>query len=189
MVSDPQDLEREFPNLSTTGYLIASPEDVTYNCIAWAAHDMQRWWWPSQFYYWPANVPREETVSAFIQAYVSLGFELCDSDQLEPRYEKVAIYVDPAGKPTHSARQLNNGRWTSKLGNLEDIEHDLNGLTGSSYGFVVQILRRPTSGFCRQNWLSTLSLLNQKWNDLSKRIRHFLWPAQARRNGRGERSS
>jgi len=45
--------------------------------------------------------------------------------------------------PTHAARQLENGRWTSKLGELEDIEHDLHHLASGAYGAVVQILKRP----------------------------------------------
>lgn len=47
------------------------------------------------------------------------------------------------GTPTHAARQLENGKWTSKLGQLEDIEHELDGLVGDKYGIVVTILRRP----------------------------------------------
>ena len=40
-------------------------------------------------------------------------------------------------------RQLENGKWTSKLGPLEDIEHaSLEGVTGAQYGQVVQMLRR-----------------------------------------------
>ena len=32
----------------------------------------------------------------------------------------------------------------AKLGALEDIEHDLDDLTGQTYGVVVQVLRRLT---------------------------------------------
>ena len=32
--------------------------------------------------------------------------------QLEPGFEKIALYADNSGKPTHAARQLDNGRWT-----------------------------------------------------------------------------
>jgi hypothetical protein len=49
------------------------------------------------------------------------------------------------GKPKHAARQLANGRWTSKLGELEDIEHTLNGLDGIWYGSVMLILKRALS--------------------------------------------
>jgi hypothetical protein len=55
--------------------------------------------------------------------------------------EKVALYATDEG-PAHAARQLSNGRWTSKLGRDEDIEHELEGLAGSHYGAVVQFLQR-----------------------------------------------
>jgi hypothetical protein len=46
----------------------------------------------------------------------------------------------------HAARQLPGGRWTSKLGNREDIEHDLNAVSGEAYGTVVMVLKRPIAG-------------------------------------------
>jgi hypothetical protein len=77
-------------------------------------------------------------------AYGTLGFEPCDSGEVEEGFEKVAIYTDAGGEPTHAARQLANGRWTSKLGYLEDIEHDLDAVAGTHYGRVRAFLRRPT---------------------------------------------
>ena len=135
-----------FPNLDVTGYRITSPASSHYNCIAWSAHDDTAWWWPDPFslYYWPETVPRLETLAAFIAAYGTRGYEPCDNESLEAGFEKVAIYVDANGTPTHTARQLSSGRWTSKLGRQEDIEHHtLAGLTGTTYGHVAQFLRRP----------------------------------------------
>jgi hypothetical protein len=44
---------------------------------------------------------------------------------------------------THAARQRQGGGWTSKLGKLQDIEHDtLDSLSGSDYGTIVQIMRK-----------------------------------------------
>jgi hypothetical protein len=41
------------------------------------------------------------------------------------------------------ARQLSNGKWTSKLGQDEDIEHEnLEGLVGEIYGSVVCIMKK-----------------------------------------------
>ncbi|NET26084.1 hypothetical protein [Okeania sp. SIO1I7] len=45
-------------------------------------------------------------------------------------------------RPTHAVRQLANGKWASKLGWLEDIEHELDALNGDRYGVVGQILKR-----------------------------------------------
>lgn len=139
------DLESVFPRLSRFAYTITSPSTPEYNCIAWAVGDTGRWWWPvaGSYAYWPSNVPVQETLDVFIQAFATLGFMPCDDSQIEQGYEKVALYVDLNGKPTHASRQLPNGRWTSKLGKIEDIEHELEGVAGSVYGSVAQILKRP----------------------------------------------
>jgi hypothetical protein len=142
-------LEDDFPNLNQTGYLVTSPSSNEYNCIAWAAGINDTWWEPDPFdsYYWPPDVPRRYTMTAYIQAFESLGFSVCDDPSFEPGFEKVALFATFDGVPRHAARQLSNGRWTSKLGYLEDIEHILDGLVGTRYGAVVRILKRPTSQF------------------------------------------
>lgn len=43
------------------------------------------------------------------------------------------------------ARQLPSGLWTSKMGKAEDIEHEVEGLSGSHYGDVLVYLCRPLS--------------------------------------------
>jgi hypothetical protein len=140
-------LEEDFPNLGNTGYRITSPASTEYNCIAWAARDDSRWWEPDPFYlyFWPEGAPHELTIDAVVQAYTTLGFVPCQTSEVEPGVEKIAIYVDSNGTPTHAARQLPSGKWTSKLGQSEDIEHELNGLTNSKYGSVARILKRPVS--------------------------------------------
>jgi hypothetical protein len=140
-----EDLEGVFPHLVRSAYAITSPSTPEYNCIAWAAGDTERWWWPltGSFAYWPSNVPVQETLDAFIKAFGSIGFTACGNANIEHGYEKVALYVDENGKPTHAARQLSSGRWTSKLGKIQDIEHELDGLTGEVYGVVAQVLKRP----------------------------------------------
>ncbi len=141
------DLEVKWPNLSRTDYQVTSPKSQEYNCFSWAAEDTERWWQPipGEQFYWPDGVPQEETLDAYIQAYQTLGYEPSDDDQLELGYQKIAIYVVSSGIPTHAARQLPNGKWTSKLGWLEDIEHELDGLIGDRYGVVGQILKRSAS--------------------------------------------
>ena len=140
------DVEESFPNLSKDGYSLTSPKTPEYNCIAWAAGDDGVCWWPDPLFvcYWPSEIPRAETIEAFIKAYESLGYFLCENATLEDGFEKVAIYADPNGKPTHAARQLYSGNWTSKLGQSEDIKHTtLDGLVGGHYGSVAVILKRP----------------------------------------------
>jgi hypothetical protein len=137
--------ENTFPNLGSSGYIITSPQSITYNCIAWAANIDYQWWWPDRDYlcYWPDQVPREEKLEAFIKAFQKLGYSLCSEGSLEPGFEKIAVYADPSGRPTHAARQLRSGKWTSKLGYDIDIEHAVDGLTGTEYGNFIQFMKRP----------------------------------------------
>jgi hypothetical protein len=88
-------------------------------------------------------VPREVSCNAFVAAFLTLGYAACADESVEPGFEKVALFADPEGVPTHAARQLPTGRWTSKLGQSEDIEHELRALEGPIYGTVVAILKRP----------------------------------------------
>ena len=100
-----------------------------------------------KFSFWPSEVPRENTMAAFAAAFGTLGYTLCDGGSLETGYEKVALYaltVRNESVPTHAARQLPNGWWTSKLGSLEDIEHaSVEDVNGPRYGNPVLFMRRP----------------------------------------------
>jgi hypothetical protein len=140
-------LELRYPNLALTEYAVTSPKSQEYNCFAWVAGDQERWWQPTpeDEFYWVSGVPMEETLSAYIQAYQKLGYAICDNAVLETGYEKIALYVNNQGVPTHAAKQLLTGKWSSKLGSLKDIEHELEGLTGEQYGKVGQVLRRINS--------------------------------------------
>lgn len=115
--------ESKWPNLASEGYDATSPETHDYNCIAFAACDSDRWWWPDQHRhgYWPI-AKREETLSCFVEAYQTCGFEICEAG-FERDFERISIYT-LNGIPTHAARQLPDGRWASKLGPWEDIEHN-----------------------------------------------------------------
>ena len=138
-----------FPQLGSHNHVETSPATNLYNCIAWAAGNATRWWWPdiANIGYWPPGVPREETISAFILAYATQGYAPCTDGALEIGTEKLAVFGVRGGidiYPTHAALQLENGRWSSKLGPCEDIEHDtLGALTGPLYGAPVCFLSRP----------------------------------------------
>jgi hypothetical protein len=56
-----------FPRLRDDQAEITSPHDFRYNCVAWAAGDVSRWWWPTEpaVAYWPDGVAREETVCLY----------------------------------------------------------------------------------------------------------------------------
>ena len=88
----------------------------------------------------------ENSLTAFVTAFSTLGYEPCADGKLEEGFEKVAVYQLPTGVQ-HMARQLQTGRWTSKLGQLQDIEHDTpTELEGEEYGTVVQYMRREAKG-------------------------------------------
>ena len=139
------EIERSFPGLATTGYHITSSADPAYNCAAWAAGETDRWWEPSTGggYYWPPAVPPGHSMASFVAAFTALGYEPCSDGRTEPGTEKLALYADEHGLPTHVSRELPSGTWRSKLGASEDLEHDmLEALEGVLYGRVVQHLRR-----------------------------------------------
>ncbi|MCG3127693.1 MAG: hypothetical protein CHACPFDD_02561 [Phycisphaerae bacterium] len=136
----------DFPLLDEEGWTETSPVDPAYNCIAWAADEERRWWWPGAppIGYWPHDLPDEPSVAAFEALFAQLGYTPCETSEIEDGFEKVAIY-SKEGEVTHAARQLPNGRWTSKLGRNIDIEHTLRGLRGPTYGEVVRIMKRRRS--------------------------------------------
>src|SRR5438034_7711050 len=105
----------------TGNYRITSSASLDYNCVAWALGFSNAWWWPTPGRFWPEDVPRE-TLPAFLAAFAGHGYAPCESRHLEPLLEKIAIYA-VQDKPTHAARQLSTGAWTSKLGPSVDIEH------------------------------------------------------------------
>lgn len=135
-------LYKDFPELQHTQWQPTSPSTPVYNCIAWAAGDINRFWWPNKGY-WPEGVQRQTTLAAFQEAFGQLGYQVCGNGNLEPGIEKIVIYANVAGTPTHAARQLANGMWTSKLGSNIDISHVVDGLSGGSYGTPAVYMCRP----------------------------------------------
>lgn len=126
----------EFPNTFIEPFTITSPQTTSYNCIAWAFGDDTKWYWPDpdEMYFWPNNIPRTVEINSFIELYRLIGYEICQTDNVENNYEKIAIFIDDQGLPTHAARQLPNGYWTSKLGCEFDIQHSIYSMNNSVYG-------------------------------------------------------
>ena len=143
-------IEEAFPALAKGGFQITSPVDQRYNCIAFAAGDTANWWWPFpanvREVFWPAGATRAETLAAFHDAFATLGFTECSAEAFQPGFEKIALFADDQAVPLHAARQQADGHWTSKLGEREDIVHNLRDLEGATYGKVVLIMKRPLAG-------------------------------------------
>jgi hypothetical protein len=143
-------IERHFPRLVDEEWRITSESDPGYNCIAFAAFDTHQFWDPGMVglpgYYWPPQAPREHSLKAWVKAFETHDFQISESGDLEPETEKIAIYVDQNGNPTHVARQLPDGKWTSKLGKAEDIEHNsAQGLDSDLYGKAAVFMMRRTT--------------------------------------------
>ena len=134
-------LEQEFPGLHA-GYKISSPKSFNNNCLAWALGDKQRWWEKGRGCYWPDNELDDDTVAGWIRIFELSGYETSEGFDLEDGFERVAIFADRNG-PTHVARQMDNGEWTSKLRKGNDTEHrTAHALEGDIYGTIIQVIRR-----------------------------------------------
>jgi hypothetical protein len=146
---------RACPNLAQSRYAKTSDFNPAYNCVAFAAGDLTRWWeglTPRQrlllpkgapVIYWPPGLPLNDDVSTWAAVFESIGYEHCASPDPEEGYEKVAIYGS-GGTAEHVARQEPDGSWVSKCGPAEDISHaTLDAVAGGTYGSVAAVLRRP----------------------------------------------
>jgi len=148
-VASLKEMEAAFPLLAGTAYSEESPVTDTYNCIAFAFEDMQNWWWPRRGdgAYWPLGFPLSDSVDVLVSIFEARGYSACDSGEFEPGYEKVVIYARD-GRIKHAARQLKSGRWASKLGESQDIEHErAEHIEGALYGTIERILKRR-----REDW-------------------------------------
>ena len=102
------DADRNFPRLSPSNHRLTSPAAVEYNCIAWAAGDVDHWWQPGVF--WPVETSTDDFGMGVLEAaFRARGYEPCDDESLEPGFEKVALYGSTFTY-THAARQLSNGK-------------------------------------------------------------------------------
>ena len=141
----PREIDSLFPNLADSDYEITEEASERYNCIAWALGiTSQPWDCFDPDGYWPESLPRNHWLPTIVRLFAQQGFEICEQDSIDPGFEKIALYAF-IGKFTHVARQLNDGQWTSKLGNLETITHSssLQDISGGTYGSVHCIMRRP----------------------------------------------
>lgn len=154
-IQEKEILRRKFPDMPDLAYKRTSDPTPVYNCIAHAAWDCKRNWWPVAGFaqndrYWPKEAPLRRTIRAFKKAFELQGFEACENGELEAGYEKVVLYVsdkamveNPLNAPTHMARQLPCGSWTSKLGKFIDIMHDTpERLVSDEYGRIELYMRR-----------------------------------------------
>jgi len=132
-------LKRLFPGTTPSNCTCTSPATDKYNCIAWAYGIDNNWCQPGWF--WPIS-RQDNTIDAYVELFSSIGYVYCKGASYEEGFEKIALYTKD-GEPKHAARQLPTGKWTSKLGQNIDIEHDYpEVLNGPNYGVASIFMKR-----------------------------------------------
>jgi hypothetical protein len=95
---------------------------------------------------WPETLAKNTDAATMIELFRKEGgFEPCADGLLEEGFEKIVLNVNN-NVVTHAARQVSSGEWTSKLGSMEDIEHEavesLEGIEPDDYGKATLFLKR-----------------------------------------------
>src|SRR6185437_13377590 len=134
-------IKNHFPNLRKgENFKFTSLGTDDYNCIAWASEITDNW---VQLY--DLRGTKTDAVS-YVNYFKSLGFDITTDKTVEEGKLKIAIYIGTEHLEhefKHVARQLPNGKWTSKLGEWEDIEHNTpEALAGKSYGENIVIMEK-----------------------------------------------
>lgn len=143
-----KDIEQLFPNLRGTLWAIKSRKTKRYNCLAWAAGEKHRRWDLGKGAFWPAGVKKLSGFAYLVGAFQAEGFNVCDEDacqNYDPNCDSIVLYkLNVRGM--HAARLLDNGMWSSKLGDSEDIQHQTpEALSGIRYGVPFVYMKRKRS--------------------------------------------
>src|ERR1044071_1270111 len=88
-----------------------SKEDRRYNCFAWAAGFDQFIWDPraldlpnSSRIRWPTKSD-SLSIGNLIEAYRTIGFQICDNGELVEGVEKIALFCDADKRMAHACWQ------------------------------------------------------------------------------------
>lgn len=148
----PEQLARIFPKLQPGTYELKSHATPRYNCVAFANDDERHWWEAGVFggkFFWPPEIRQDGTLQAWRQLFISQGYVPTTNRNIEPGFEKVAIYVSLEDFSTTHVAKSDGRVWKSKLGKGQDIHHQsldvLEGDQRDEYGIVDLILKRPIS--------------------------------------------
>jgi hypothetical protein len=157
-------LHAQFPSLASSDHSITSRPTDEYNCVAWVNRETGHWFEPG--IYWPVGVSEpdgDEDLDCYVELFEKWGYEVCATSSLEAGYLKIAIYAD-GQLFQHVARQLRDGRWSSKAGKLHDLWHrDLYALHPSGVmrdARPTVFMRKPDNGGDMQMEESGLILLS-----------------------------
>lgn len=140
------DIESWHPKLKGKNYRIIQTDKILqdFNCISFVI-DNYKYWCGSSFPSWPYDkISRIPILDNYIEYFAMFGYEICDNDNFENGFDKIAIYTDIRNMVTHASKQFKN-KWRSKLGGSVIIEHELEWLTGfdaDNYGNIGIIMKR-----------------------------------------------
>jgi len=127
--------EKSFPKLESS-YAVIGHATKDYNCIAWSLGVTTKWVWPGT------------ATDDFDKLDGQYGFRrMTKLDfSVQKGVEKIVLYgkkVDGKMTMTHQARQMKDGTWTSKLGEMGLIRHaSPDSLDGPDYGYPVAVYYR-----------------------------------------------
>ncbi len=131
-------IKKHFPNLTFESFKYTSEKTDDYNCAAWSIEIEDEW---IQF-----RDPKgmlDVSITTYINYFTNLGFSITNDKNFEEGVKKIAIYKNEQDEFKHVARLMSNGKWTSKIGDWEDIEHDtLEVLADRSYGKPCLIMEK-----------------------------------------------
>src|SRR5260370_20878564 len=113
------------PKLRADNYVRASQATPRYNCLAFAIKDERHWWEHGLYgrrYRWPSGIPN--TLDGWVTIFTLDGYQLTTNRDVEPGFEKVAIFVSLTDQTDFHVAISDGKSWKSKLGKREDIQHD-----------------------------------------------------------------
>lgn len=126
-----------------------SKATARYNCLGFAAGDDRHWWQAEKNggrFYWPPFLPRITTLNTVAQIFTARGFQITHDHNIEPTYEKIAIYASLEDFEFSHIAWSDGKVWKSKLGSGQDIDHYsldvLEGDQADEYGIVDRVLRK-----------------------------------------------
>lgn len=147
LAMNPEEISTKWPNLKIgDNFSYTSLKRRGFNCVAYALEFENKDWDMLVFakIYNLDKTQLDHSANGYAKIFSEkFGFEKCDNPNLEEGFKKIALYENNEGDFTHIARQMESGKWTSKMGNYEDIEHyDLIGISGNFYGKPSMYMRK-----------------------------------------------
>jgi hypothetical protein len=133
-----------FLNSEKEPFIITSPENAHYNCVAWALGDTENWWEPDEDYLWLPHLELDDRLQTIQRFFEYFGFERVLQPDWENQLEKIALYSNDGLFCSHVAKQTVDGHWTSKLGVSFDVNHSLMTLKDGIYGHLAVVLQKRT---------------------------------------------